>query len=128
MANFHRLIEMIYEPHAHESTRLKLLIFLHYVMIRNEYYCDEFQKAKKQEFQFSIKHTKTVLKTTSTGNSYTNNTIVKSTNTSCRSNGFDDISYADLSEYLHAHLTLPYYAYIMKVSVNVEFIHDCRKK
>ena len=46
--NFVKLISMIYDPYPHESTRIKLLIFLHYIMLRHSIFCEEFQDSEKQ--------------------------------------------------------------------------------
>lgn len=38
--NFQKLISMIYEPYSHESIRIKVLIFLHFIMLRSKRICE----------------------------------------------------------------------------------------
>jgi hypothetical protein len=135
--NFQRLLEMLYEQQA-ASTRIKLLIVLHHLILEDRSYAERFLNYPKTEFKGLLiakkphENTKThqTHRYTETAGDATlrgpETSVSVSRSCTGKKHIDDEFDYSDVNVYLHLYLVVPYLGHLLKICANYDLYEDAK--
>ena len=132
--NFTRLLEMLYDRQL-ASTRVKLMILFHSLILEDRSYSELFLAHPKTEFKGLLITKKqpqinTTHKYTETAGDATlrgpETSVSVSRSCATRRHINDDVDYSDVNVYLHLYLVVPYMGHLLKICANYDLYEDAK--